>query len=260
MIRQANNRHGFTIIEVSIFLAMTALIFVGMIVGVNTALRQNHYDEDVRGISEFIQGVYSKVTSVENDYSGTSNKAIYGKLITFGESLDLSLANNTEKDVFIYDIVGDISNTNVGGTKAALEQLNADVIVKKGATTEYAGIADFYRSRWGTKLKATKEKGGGDLKGAIMIVRSPSSGTIFTYVSATSTVEVNLNRKDKKTKSLTPEVLAKFYLSGYDICVENDMGVYGGKMKDVRISNGARSASGVNIMSLDGEGTLNKCN
>ncbi len=57
-------KHGFTVIEISLFLAITALIFVGMIVGVNASLRQNHYEEDVRSLQEFLQCIYRQLMSV----------------------------------------------------------------------------------------------------------------------------------------------------------------------------------------------------
>ena len=252
---------GFTIIEVSLFLAITGLIFIGMIIGVNGALNQNHYDDDVRLLTDFIQSVYSKVTNVENDYRGRSNKAIYGKLITFGETLDLSMNSNSFGDVFVYDIVGNISVNDVGSAKEALLALDADVIVDNGLTIDFAGIADFYRARWGASLKSTKEAGNGNLKAALMIIRSPSTGTIFTYGLNGSTVEVNQNRYNHKKKALTQAVMDSFSFTDVDICVfTNNSGVYNGKMKDIRISANARSSSGVNAMPIDESGTVNKCN
>ncbi len=251
-------RQGFTIIEVSLFLAITALIFVGMIVGINTSLTQNHYEDDVRSIVEFIQDAYSKVTSVENDQRGNSEQAIYGKLITFGEE-NTFVGTNANQDVHIYDVVGDIAETDTGSTLSSLKSLNASVTKPNNVGTgrDFIGIADVFTMRWGSTIE---RKDNNDKKqAALLIVRSPATGSIFTYATNEGvTIEVNKMRgesgEDQLFKNLTQN---QFSSQDLDLCINMENKVYGGMRKDIRVKKGARSSSDVQVIPLDSED--NRC-
>ena len=257
-------RSGFTIIEVSIFLAITALIFVGMIVGVNSSLTQNHFEDDVRSVVEFLQDAYSKVTSVENDQKGNSDKAIYGKLITFGEGKDFTNTDSKSGDTaFIYDVIGDIAETDTGNTIEALRNLNAKVIRNKtdGTGVEYAGIADSYKTRWGSTIEKTTPSTNNiendALKAAILIVRSPATGTIFTYGISGSTIDINAFTKAASSAVEDSDRLLAalrnnaFTTQDIDLCINMENKVYGGKRKNIRVKAMARSSADVQVIPLD---------
>lgn len=250
-------KRGFTIIEVSIFLAITALIFVGMIVGLQGSLTQNHYDEDVRSLADFLQNAYSKVVSVENDKAGMSGKAIYGKLITFGEEKNLAGSNNSDQDVFIYDVIGNIDNDNTaaGSTLAALTSLNATVTAVVGGQGTYAGIADSYRARWGTTIETT-DAVSAKQKAAVLITRSPSTGTIFTYVKNNGTIEVNSNKGN--VNLLRNALINNEFKANEDLnlCINMERRVYGGKRKNIRVEQLSRSSAGVKIVHMDDSDNL----
>lgn len=252
-------KRGFTVVEVSIFLAITGLIFVGMIVGIRSSLTQNHYDDDVNALAYFLQNAYSKVISVENTYNhnGKSEKAIYGKLITFGESRNLNGTTNSANDVFIYDVVGDIADGDLGSSLLALKTLNANVTTVEDDEVVFSGIADSYHARWGTTIENTNATST-LLNASVLIVRSPSNGNIFTYV-APQTIEVNKDKMNGTQNSLLNAIKAgKFSIMGLDICVNMDRSVYGGKRKDIRITSASRGAAGVQVMHLND--AYNKCN
>lgn len=266
-------KHGFTVVEISLFLAITALIFVGMIVGVNASLRQNHYEEDVRSLQEFLQSIYSQVMSVEGEgggHGGNSEKVIYGKLITFNEKDTLgyydnsgrfvSSPNKEKNNIYIYDVIGDVASTDTGSTLAQLKSLNAKVTKDdtKGRMV-YAGLVNSYEPRWGSRIES---KEGGWFQGTLLIVRSPATGSVFTYASDT-TMEIN-RLLAAGGYSSSDDVLLRalgnnFFSSegkDLDICLKGD-GVYGGKRKDIRIEKMARSSAGVKVLHLD-EGD-NRC-
>ena len=79
------NWRGFTLVEVSLFLAITAAIFVGIAVGTQNSIFQQRYNDAVQSFAEFLRTVYSQVTNVQNESAGRSDKAIYGKLVKFNE-------------------------------------------------------------------------------------------------------------------------------------------------------------------------------
>jgi hypothetical protein len=260
IIGQLKNTHrkGFTIIEVSLFLAITGFIFIGMIVGVQSSLRQNHYDDDVSSLVDFLQNAYSKVISVENDKNGQSDKAIYGKLITFGETKNLAKESNEEdKDVFIYDVIGDVKANYNGSTLQAIASYNSNVtqkeIVNGTPQIVFTGIADSYRTRWGSTIESVYANHL-PLTAAILILRSPTTGNVFTYVNKTTTLDVNADRAAGRENTLLNALKSGFFSSAgaeLDICVNMDGNVYGGRRKNIRIDKLARSSSGVRLMHLD---------
>lgn len=176
-------RKGFTIIEVSLFLALTGFMFVGLAVGTSANIARQRYNNAVQDFAEFLRSVYSSVINVENDatsigtgmrdnlgnhltacslsgqvgnnglgfYGDTSTDikagrtecAIYGKLVTFGE-----VANDTTARV--YTVVGDASdsgiNNRVSTDLAALAEVKADIIIAKqvaSGTCNYGYAGNF---------------------------------------------------------------------------------------------------------------------
>ena len=107
-------RKGFTLIEIALFLGVTALIFLGVAVGVNNSLFQQQYNDSTSSFLEYMRSIYSKVSNPQGFGDGASESAIYGKLVVFGESVNLKgepITPGTE--VFSYDVIG---KTAVGGT------------------------------------------------------------------------------------------------------------------------------------------------
>lgn len=242
-----------------------------MIAGVNSSLTQNHYEDDVRSVTEFLQDAFSKVTSVENDRKGNSEKAIYGKFITFGEAMDFS-GNTTRNNgtIFIYDVVGDIAETDTGNTIESLRNLNAKVTRARAdnpALVEFAGVADTFQTRWGSTIEKTDVTTGitaDVLKAGLLIVRSPATGSIFTYVipystivanSAAKIIEINtfkvMDYSESDDRLLNALNNNLFSIEDLDICINMEHKVYGGKRKNIRVKAMARSSADVQVIPLD---------
>ena len=83
-------KRGFTLVEVALFLAVTGLLFVGVVLGIQNSLFQQKYNDSVQGFAEFLRSIYSQTANTENTFQedgssrGQSNLAIFGKLVTFG--------------------------------------------------------------------------------------------------------------------------------------------------------------------------------
>lgn len=254
------NRKGFTIIEVVIFLAITSVIFMAIVLGTNNVMSRQRYNESTQNFTDFLRGVYSKLTSIENHGDGRSDKAIYGKLVTFGESTDINGENNTYNEVFVYDIIGDVSSAiSSDNILNALKKLNIDVVKTEGDKTTYAGIAEMYSPRWEVRIERTEDH---ELyKGAIIVVRSASSGLINTYVLEGETLEVNRAVKmNSHVKILTDTTLAKFSNTrDANFCLYSDDGdLYNGMRRNVRVNANARNSSGVEAMPMD-DSAQNAC-
>ncbi len=268
-------RRGFTLIEVALFLAVTGLLFAGVMVGVQNSIWQQRYNDTVQNFANFLRNVYSEVSNPQSSGNGRSEElAIYGKLISFGEKRGLDGAEldaNTQK-VFVYDVVGDVNAAKVGSGSIIelLEKLDANAVVRtkdKGVTVnaKLAGIVESYSPIWGSVIEAAK----GDsehaannnlYKGSILIVRHPKSGAINTLVSD-NVIEVNETLKYADWSSsygyideLLTSKLSTFRLEDANFCVNPyGIGENGTTKRNIRIVKNARNSSGVEIIDLDSE-------
>lgn len=211
MTRRSKGIRGFTIIEVSLFLAITALIFIGVTAGIANNITRQRYNDATNDFVSFLRSVYSEVVNTSNTrdtdtntvqyacslsgqpitkndgYPGRSKCVIYGKVLSFGEDADT---------VYSYDLIGDIydsetftsSNNEDSATLEALKKSGADIINisnTAGACRVSASNSNSYTPNWGATLQATGStaQNAGTFTGTLLIVRSPITGTVHTYYS-----------------------------------------------------------------------------
>ena len=268
-------RRGFTLVEVSLFLAITAVIFVSIAVGTQNSIFQQRYNDAVQNFAEFLRSMYSQVTNVQSEGYGRSEYAIYGKLVNFEED------ENGNNKITTYNVIGDVAEDDLdnGNVLDRLKKLNADVVLNKGVGEdikyEPVGFVEDYRPRWASQIQTTK---GWDEKyevftGALLIVRHPSSGTVYTYSSNEPIKDVDgyirgLNsglsvENQLLTKIESDNESDKFSSANdVDFCVNPNGAERSTLRRDVRIVAGARNATGVEIISDDeswiGEGANRK--
>ena len=122
--------YGFTLIEVALFLAVTGILFVAITVGVQNSIYQQRYNDTVQNYSNFLQNLYSEVANVQSVGNGRHEVAIYGKLVTFGESG----TNGDKQTINIYNVIADAVNsseiTASNDTLGLLKGLHANVVRK----------------------------------------------------------------------------------------------------------------------------------
>lgn len=248
-------RLGFTLIEVSLFLAITGLLFFGVTIGVQTSINQQRYNDAVQSFMEFLRTTYSNVLNVQSIAGrGNSEKAIYGKMLTFGEKNDLAGASITPgSTVFSYTVIGRIQNNESGNALELLDKLDANVVVKEDESFTTAGIAESYTPKWSVQIE--KPCNGGSCEytpfvGTLLIVRHPNSGTVYTFYNP-NVIEVNERINSLDAEGATSMDLLQtsgFELTQVDFCLNQNPGV-NSMRRDVRIAMGARNASGVELIS-----------
>lgn len=264
-------RRGFTLVEVSLFLAITAVIFVSIAVGTQNSIFQQRYNDAVQNFAEFLRSMYSQVTNVQSEGHGRSEYAIYGKLVNFEED------ENGNNKITTYNVIGDVAEDDLGNGNVLdrLKKLNANVVLRDGDDYKTVGFVENYRPRWASQIQTTK---GWDEKyevftGALLIVRHPSSGTVYTYSSNEPIKDVDgyirgLNsglsvENQLLTKIESDNESDKFSSANdVDFCVNPNGAEQSTLRRDVRIVAGARNATGVEIISDDeswiGEGANRK--
>lgn len=249
-------RRGFTLIEVALFLAITGALFVGIALGVQNSMFQQRYNDSVQSFADFLRSAYSETSNVQNPTGdGRSDKAIYGRLIVFGESQTLTGdSNSNNKAIYAYDVVGNISSSPLSGdTLEALKQLQVNVVNGEA----FYGNVEEYKPRWMASIQSNAQDSQQDFVGAILIARNPSSGTTFTFVKKDSTLNINSDISSFKLY----DNLTNFKNEQVDFCVNPNGNQPSDARRDVRIIANARNASGVEIIDMDATGENgNLCN
>lgn len=173
-----NWQKGFTIIEVTLVLAISGLMAVGIMVGVSTAINRQQYRDSVQSFTAFLRSEYSKVVNVENNRQGTDGTAC--------SLLGAPNANRGQSDCVI---VGRYIQTtgpqeNNYGKKYASYAVYA---IKNGNNWRYArtdgtGVnkndVTEYEMDWGAKTKFSN-MANNKANIAILMYRDPENGNII---------------------------------------------------------------------------------
>ena len=248
------HKRGFTLIEVSIFLAVTALLFLSVTIGVQNSIYQQRYTDAVQSFADFLGNLYSETTNVQSAGNGRSDYAIYGKLAVFA-------SDTNEQAIYVYNVVGEASVNKNDDTRGLLQAAKLGVLIDGGEEGEVStvGITDKYVPRWGSRVQTTDADSQKDFSGMILVARDPATGTVRTYINTEMDSISEGDAGDaSKVDGLLRNGLGGFQLKQVDFCVNPNGNEFSNSRMDVRLANDARNASGVSIMPLDGED--NSCN
>lgn len=246
MISMKLARRGFTIVEISIFLAITGLLFVGITAGVQNSIFQQRYTDAVQSFADFLRSAYDEVLNVQSAGDGISDSAIYGKVIVFGEDGQ----PDGSQVVYTYTAIGDVEEKEKANECEAwfdvyrlMGCLNTDVAINKG-------IIGSYTPRWSTRIQKTNQPD--RFTGTVIIVRHPDSGRVHTAFSkdVISIGEVGGISLNDLLQLSDDE--SRFKEDAIDFCVNPNGDEYSGSRADVRIEKGASNASGVEVI-MDGD-------
>lgn len=231
---------GFTIIEVSLFLALTGLVLMGVINTFSSVSRQR-YNDSVQNFADYLRGLYSQTENVQNsdcscdssgkNCCGQSATAIYGKVIIFSGG----------QTATSFDVIGEAHITNEKDD--AKESLGSD----KGSAKIRRISGDqgqTYSTLW--QVRTPIRVNNSDSGGTVLIVRSPNTGIIHTYFSKTNPTDNDLTKWLEKANS-----------GPVNFCVRSD-DLGGSLPRNIRIIEDAHSASGVELIPVDLGGSV--CN
>lgn len=178
------SRAGFTIIESMLFLAISGLMIVGVIAGAGVSINVNRYKDATTSLDAYLQGQYDKTINVQNDRAnqlgcaggtitengnqarGTSTCMVIGRLVSVTNS-----GTTLESQPVYAASDGSTANDDLTAlTNSALFLSNS------------AEAPESYTLDWGTKLVEPKTNTPLETT-KLLIVRSPSSGTIRTFIA-----------------------------------------------------------------------------
>lgn len=233
------NNHGFSIIEVMLFLAISGALTVAVLVGAGTSISQQRYRDSVNSLSNLLQQQYSEVTTVRNDRDtkwtcdgvaglveapaggasrGTTDCAVIGKYL----SLD-------DKKVTIQTVIGKTTALNEGDDIVALGEANLSLS---------AIDRQEYVIEWGAAMQRINKT---PTATTVLIVRSPTTGSIRTFI----------DEANGSAQAPALMVTAANLQTGTHICMESD-GLFTGKRFDIELIANASGPTGVK---MNGDGT-----
>ena len=257
-----HTRTGFTLIEISLFIVISAAIFASVAFGIRGSVSRRHYDDAVQDFAQLLRNQYTAVTSVQSNGSGQSNQAIYGRLITFGEEDD-------DDTIYIYNIIGKAlpSDNFIRQTSvlAALEKTEPHIQVENPTNApKYIPNQISYNPIWESEVQAT---GGSIFSGSILIVRSPASGLVYTYYTdtvvsvqhqipynTTGKIEIFNNRRYKQTGNEINYSSSKidYRTQSLDFCIYSD-DIYTNKRRNIRLQENGHNVTAAQLIPLDSE-------
>lgn len=231
------NSHGFTMIEVILFLAITALMMIGVLVGVNGMINRQRYDDASAAFLDYMQSQYNLVDNVRNNRPankscnsggisssadggrGTSDCTIAGRLV---ESTDGK--NITSRPIYAVAEPPDTAVTEAD----ILDGLNL-----KEAPGSLAVDDDDFTLGWQTKLYTDRDNKDTSRQFAVLIVRLPTNGLTRTYVAS------SFSQLSDFWSGSTPSRL--------NLCVETS-GLTGAPATGVAVLRGAANSNGVQFI------------
>lgn len=194
-----NNKHGFTIIETMLFLAITGLMVLAILVGTGATINIQRYRDSVTTLKSFLQQQYTDVANVRNearltDLSCDSNAVVsetagatkprgQGDCVIIGRFV---VINNTSTEVSM--VVGYGSSSP--GANNDIKDLKAYKLSLLPGSTEQREL------EWGTNIAWPKE-GQGSINPtsprtiAILFLRSPISGLNYTFTADDTTTSLS---------------------------------------------------------------------
>jgi type II secretory pathway pseudopilin PulG len=235
---------GFTIIETMLFLAISGLLLAGILVGTGNSINTQRYRDSVSSLQSFFQQQYSDVANVSNDRSSSDQPCI-GDNMPRGQSDCLVLGkfittvNSPSTKLSIKNVVGYPSSSLSG---------NDDItVLSKVYTIKVSPImASTYDIEWNAFLVKNAVNANGNLDFSMLILRSPSSGTIRTFISSSVV-------KDSKIKTLVNQSFMKKSV----MCVAS--GLSTGPKMAVVVDADATSASNIEIWGESLQFGVDKC-
>jgi type II secretory pathway pseudopilin PulG len=227
----STNQRGFTIIETMLFLGITSLLIVGVLVSAGSSINIQRYRDSVTSLQSTLQQQYAEALDVSNDTigdlsceddsssRGRSDCVLMGRVIRSDDGVNLSMQN----------VVGVIPKSDA--------VYDNDIAGIKAYNIYSSSIqAESYTVDWGASLKP---KGSGDLiPFTVLIVRSPVSGAIKTFIDDSNYVSDNRLLEMVTTDAMKKEMMR---------CVEA-RDIFAGGRSAVVVRANASSGSGIETL------------
>lgn len=216
---------GFTIIETMLFLAISGLLIVAMVAGTGATINIQRYRDAVETFKTVLQNQYGELTSVQNERSNTWNCGPQAETVEGGDEI------RGQSDCVLVGrymaIVGDAITIHTVLARPNLVPVSASNDIADILSNYTLNISTVEKQEelmeWGTQIAWPVS--GDEVRTpstprslAILFMRSPASGQIYTFTGDTAVDEP------------TPQTLSELLVAdavvpgqaGRTICVDSN--------------------------------------
>lgn len=177
-------QQGFTIVEVSLFIAITGLLFLIAVLGTGNTIRAVRFTDSNRSLEAFVQLQYDDIINGLNNRNnqiscangvvstssgqelGTSNCLLIGRLLVFRQG---------SSDVAVYNVVGsEPASVNYTLSDDQLITAFQPKAVTNAATSTYT-------IPWGASPSGFKRLSDSVATNGLLLIRSPKSTRVVSY-------------------------------------------------------------------------------
>ncbi len=226
---------GFTIIEVMLFVAISAVVTTAALVGWSTNINTQSYRDSARSLASALGQQYTNTLNVSNDRANdqTCNNS------NIAQSNPGTPIGQTDCVLMGRYIV-------MKGTKLAMSNIIGSGSSASGndmsAIAAYSPVADTasgssYSIPWSSRPYPSKDNKAATLNVAIAIVRSPVSGTVYTFVKP-----FNADSDSPRVA----DIIDSANQQKMTICLDPESTVVGGTQAVV-VNQYAASSSAINV-------------
>lgn len=188
-IKVVKQEDGFTIVELSLFFAVSAMLLFILMVGVTLTVQRQRFSDSVHSTQSFLQQQYNETqTTINNRDSSPCGTAVNrgtSDCLVLGKIVDLQAPVSAEGDntVRSYDVIANATlPTNAGSLDdiTLLNQIDPTAVREVNNDQEYI-VA------WGAQLRDVRDTGGDEDPAAstptryVLMLRSPLSGLLQSY-------------------------------------------------------------------------------
>jgi type II secretory pathway pseudopilin PulG len=186
---------GFTIIETTLFLAVSGLLVLGMLVGIGVSLSNQRYRDAVYSFRDILQNQYADVMSVQSSRPGNLSCITNGSNLQIddngaGEPIGQSscvvvgryMRIDTNGLLTTYNVLArEIDDKRLNDIESLRQNyiLGVDISESNDAEMEWDTEISWPKSGSGMQAAISNRTMG------ILVVRSPDSGRVYTFTTNT---------------------------------------------------------------------------
>ena len=176
--RQKQNS-GFTVVELTIFIAISGLLLVVALAGVGATTSSTRFNDGVRSLETFLQSEYADTINGVNPRSSTDD-CFGGTGSQPGASTCLLLGRVIEFDTGADSVKSYVVTGTVPASPPPAGTTDANIIRYYTPRKTMVNVEDFLIP-WGTLVSAMRQSAGGNAN-SIAFIRSPESGQVIAYI------------------------------------------------------------------------------
>lgn len=258
------NEQGFTIIETTLFLAISGILVVTMIAGAGVSLNIQRYRDATESFKSLLQAQYSALNNTQNGRDNNlacdGSAAVTTGTTVRGQSACMLVGRYVridQSDITIYNVLARQTSPPPSG------RTDVDALINNYVLTGSTFDRDERQMDWQTQI-AWPRTGAGARSPitprtiGVLFIRSPESGSVYTFTDTAIPAD-----KDNVTMSNTFIPLLKIGdhipgQGGRTICIASGGLLVGADMA-VNITAFASSAAAIQTKSNDLTGATSQC-